>query len=45
MTFSEQDQTSSRARFGGEARSEDLIDQLAVAWTIRNRVFDGKTKS
>jgi N-acetylmuramoyl-L-alanine amidase len=29
----------------GEASREDLIGQIAVAWTIRNRVNDGKTKS
>lgn len=29
----------------GEARGEGLAGQLAVAWTIRNRVFDGKQKS
>lgn len=29
----------------GEARGEGLVGQLAVAWTIRNRVFDGKNKS
>ena len=29
----------------GEARGESLAGQIAVAWTIRNRVNDGKTKS
>lgn len=29
----------------GEARGEGLAGQLAIAWTIRNRVFDGKNKS
>ena len=29
----------------GEARGESLAGQIAVAWTIRNRVFDGKDKS
>lgn len=29
----------------GEARGEGLAGQIAVAWTIRNRVFDGKAKS
>ena len=29
----------------GEARGESLAGQIAVAWTIRNRVFDGKAKS
>lgn len=29
----------------GEARGESLAGQIAVAWTIRNRVNDGKDKS
>ena len=29
----------------GEARGETLTGQIAVAWTVRNRVFDGKGKS
>ncbi|WP_426234717.1 cell wall hydrolase [Pseudomonas sp. TWP3-2] len=29
----------------GEARGEGVTGQIAVAWTIRNRVNDGKTKS
>ncbi|WP_095058011.1 cell wall hydrolase [Pseudomonas sp. Irchel s3f7] len=29
----------------GEARGESLAGQIAVAWTIRNRVNDGKAKS
>ncbi|MGF6318704.1 spore germination cell wall hydrolase CwlJ-like protein [Pseudomonas frederiksbergensis] len=29
----------------GEARDESLAGQIAVAWTIRNRVNDGQTKS
>jgi len=29
----------------GEARGETLAGQIAVAWTIRNRVNDGKPKS
>lgn len=29
----------------GEARGESLVGQIAVAWTIRNRVNDGKAKS
>ncbi|WP_416739102.1 cell wall hydrolase [Pseudomonas sp. NFX71] len=29
----------------GEARGESLTGQIAVAWIIRNRVFDGKDKS
>jgi spore germination cell wall hydrolase CwlJ-like protein len=27
-----------------EARGENLTGQIAVAWTIRNRVNDGKAK-
>jgi spore germination cell wall hydrolase CwlJ-like protein len=29
----------------GEARGEGLAGQIAVAWTIRNRVNDGKNRS
>jgi len=29
----------------GEARGEGTAGQIAVAWTIRNRAFDGKEKS
>ncbi|MHA6180447.1 cell wall hydrolase [Pseudomonas mohnii] len=29
----------------GEARGESLSGKIAAAWTIRNRVFDGKAKS
>lgn len=29
----------------GEARGESVAGQIAVAWTVRNRVFDGKPKS
>lgn len=29
----------------GEARGEGLPGQIAVAWTIRNRVNDGRSKS
>jgi hypothetical protein len=29
----------------GEARGEGLAGEIAVAWTIRNRVFDGNPKS
>jgi len=34
-----------RSRHSGEARGESLAGQIAVAWTIRNRVNDGKAKS
>lgn len=29
----------------GEARGEGLTGQIAVAWTIRNRVYDGRHNS
>ena len=29
----------------GEARGESLAGQIAMAWTIRNRVNDGKARS
>ena len=45
MTVSEPDRDILARTLWGEARGEDLIGQIAVAWTIRNRVFDGKTKS
>ena len=45
MTASEKDRDILARTLWGEARGEDLIGQIAVAWTIRNRVFDGKTKS
>lgn len=28
-----------------EARGESLAGQIAVAWTVRNRMFDGKDRS
>jgi N-acetylmuramoyl-L-alanine amidase len=45
MTISEQDRDILARTLWGEARGEDLIGQIAVAWTIRNRVNDGKAKS
>ena len=45
MTVSEKDRDILARTLWGEARGEALVGQIAVAWTIRNRVFDGKTKS
>jgi len=45
MTEIEKDRDILARTLWGEARGESLSGQVAVAWTIRNRVFDGKTKS
>jgi len=45
MTVTERDRDILSRTLWGEARGEDLIGLIAVAWTIRNRVFDGKAKS
>ncbi|MCA4964925.1 cell wall hydrolase [Pseudomonas sp. Y24-6] len=45
MTAIEKDRDILARTLWGEARGESLAGQIAVAWTIRNRVFDGKTKS
>jgi len=45
MTVTEQDRDILARTLWGEARGESLAGQIAVAWTIRNRVFDGKAKS
>ncbi|EJM70450.1 Cell Wall Hydrolase [Pseudomonas sp. GM49] len=45
MTVSEKDRDILARTLWGEARGESLAGQIAVAWTIRNRVFDGKAKS
>ena len=45
MSVTEKDLDILARTLWGEARGEDLIGQIAVAWTIRNRVFDGKDKS
>lgn len=29
----------------GEARDENVVSQIAIAWTIRNWLFDGRPKS
>ena len=45
MTVSENDRDILARTLWGEARGESLAGQIAVAWTIRNRVNDGKAKS
>lgn len=45
MTATEKDRDILARTLWGEARGETLAGQIAVAWTIRNRVNDGKTKS
>jgi len=45
MTISEKDRDVLARTLWGEARGEGLAGQIAVAWTIRNRVEDGKAKS
>ena len=45
MTVTEKDRDILARTLWGEARGESLAGQIAVAWTIRNRVNDGKDKS
>ena len=45
MTVTEKDRDILARTLWGEARGESLAGQIAVAWTIRNRVKDGKDKS
>ncbi|WP_277592993.1 cell wall hydrolase [Pseudomonas chlororaphis] len=45
MTVTEKDRDILARTLWGEARGEGLAGQIAVAWTIRNRVNDGRTKS
>ena len=45
MPVSEKDRDVLARTIWGEARGESLAGKVAVAWTIRNRVFDGKEKS
>ena len=45
MTLTEQDRDILARTLWGEARGEGLAGRVAVAWTIRNRVDDGKDKS
>lgn len=45
MTATDRDRVILALTLWGEARGEGLAGQIAVAWIIRNRVFDGKSKS
>lgn len=45
MPVTEKDRDILARTIWGEARGEGTAAQIAVAWTIRNRVFDGKEKS
>ncbi|MGH8384021.1 MAG: cell wall hydrolase [Pseudomonas sp.] len=45
MPISEKDRDILARTIWGEARGESPAGKVAVAWTIRNRVFDGKEKS
>jgi len=45
MTDNEKDRDVLARTLWGEARGETLAGMVAVAWTIRNRVNDGKPKS
>lgn len=45
MTATDNDRDILARTLWGEARGESLAGQVAVAWTIRNRVNDGKAKS
>lgn len=45
MTVTEKDRDVLARTIFGEARGEGLAGMVAVAWTIRNRVEDGKDKS
>lgn len=45
MNATEKDRDILARTLWGEARGESLAGQIAVAWTIRNRVNDGNAKS
>ena len=45
MTETEKDRDVLARTLWGEARGETVTGMVAVAWTIRNRVNDGKAKS
>jgi len=45
MIATENDRDILARTLWGEARGESLVGQIAVAWTIRNRVNDGKARS
>ena len=44
MTESETDRETLAHTLWGEARGESLAGHIAMAWTIRYRVSDGKAK-
>ena len=45
MTITDKDRDILARTLWGEARGESLTGQIAVAWSIRKCVFDGKAKS
>ncbi|PCR94915.1 cell wall hydrolase [Pseudomonas fluorescens] len=45
MTATEKDRDVLARTIWGEARGESAGGRVAVAWSIRNRVFDGKANS
>lgn len=45
MPITDKDRDILARTLWGEARGEGLAGQIAVGWTIRNRVNDGKTNS
>lgn len=45
MTVTDKDRDILARTIWGEAMGEGLDGMIATAWTIRNRVFDGKAKS
>lgn len=45
MAVSDKDRDILARTLWGEARGEGLDGQIAVGWTIRNRVFDGNPRS
>lgn len=45
MTVTDKDRDVLARTLWGEARGEGLAGMVAVAWTIRNRVNDGKARS
>jgi hypothetical protein len=45
MPVTEKDRGILARTIWGEARDENVVGQIAIAWTIRNWLFDGKPKS
>jgi len=45
MSVIDKDRVNLARTLCGEARGEDLIGQIAMAWTIGNRVNEGNAKS